>query len=1339
MGLFTRDAAHAAPATCASSFATGGTITSLTDSGDEYCIHQFTGGGTFTALQGLTAEYLIVGGGGGGGAYAGGGGGAGGLVMGNTSIAANAYVVVVGAGGTGDARSTWPPLPVPGGGNGQSSSAFGITALGGGGGGTYNNSTLVGNGQDGGSGGGASHQGSGGTGTFGQGSNGAGGTINSGDSSGGGGGGAGQGGFSGTYSIAGHGGDGVQSDITGSLVYYGGGGAGGGDVRGNRVATNLGGAGGGGASRNDGVASDNGLDGYGGGGGGGHVNGINDSSTGGNGGSGVVIIRYLANSPPGADAGPSQTVNPFSSVTLDGTGSTDPENNITGYLWEQVSGETVAIGSATSATANFTAPVTGGTLTFNLTVTDKHGLTSTSQITITVRAPGVTVTALSGQPSEAGDAASFTVVLNSEPTADVTIAVSSSDSSEGSVSPATLRFTPGDWSTPQSVTVTGVDDNLADGTPSYSIVLAAAVSLDLAYDGFDPADVPSVTTTDDDTPGVTVTALSGQPSETGDTASFTVVLNSEPTADVTIAVSSSDSSEGSVSPATLRFTPGDWSTPQSVTVTGVDDNLADGTPSYSIVLAAAVSLDLAYDGFDPADVTPVTTTDDDTPGVTVTALSGQPSEAGDAASFTVVLNSEPTADVTIAVSSSDSSEGSVSPATLSFTPGDWSTPQSVTVTGVDDNLADGTPSYSIVLAAAVSLDLAYDGFDPADVTPVTTTDDDTPGVVVSVAALSVAEDGGTGGFTVRLNSEPTGDVIIDVVSLATGVATVTPAILSFMPGNWSDPQTVTVMGVNDDVDNNTDLTATIALTMNAATVDSAYLSADPADVLVTVTDDLVDGATIVSDLSSLLADGVSSAVLTVTLTNNSGGAASGETVVIETTAGTISSVTDNGDGTYSATLTSSTTIEVAGLSFTIGGAPALSTVEVAFTTAVFDKIVVSSDVDPLEVKAADGEDAAEITVRVFDNGVQVPTGGLTFWASTDLGELGQNPSSSTVVMQDNKNGSYTSVLTAQSVGSATVRVTTNDVNGTEVGRISVTFAQTAVDNVVKETQEQIAGFMLGRANNLASSQPGLTRFLMRNDCRHFYGTFTLESGSVSSCTSQGSSWAEFTSMWSDTGSYTLGSLGFHEFITPDLLVGGVFQFDYAEDDTHNASGHGWMLGPYFVSKVPDQPLYFEGRLLFGRTKNEITPFGFYTDSFKTERWLAQLRATGQYQVRQTTLMPLLDFTYTGDRQVAYTDGLGNTIPAQTVDLMQLNLGLDFSRPIKTRVGALTLTGGISGIYSASDGAAVIPGLENWHGRTHLGLEYNLPPDSTLNLGIFYDDLGLGNEAFGATFNAAIRF
>ena len=81
-----------------------------------------------------------------------------------------------------------------------------------------------------------------------------------------------------------------------------------------------------------------------------------------------------------------------------------------------------------------------------------------------------------------------------------------------------------------------------------------------------------------------------------------------------------------------------------------------------------------------------------------------------------------------------------------------------------------------------------------------------------------------------------------------------------------------------------------------------------------------------------------------------------------------------------------------------------------------------------------------------------------------------------------------------------------------------------------------------------------------------------------------------------------------------------------DDPANNASGRGWMVGPYFVAKTPEQPLYFEGRLLYGQTDNEISPLGTYTDSFETERWLAQLRATGEYKIRNTTLMPLLDVT-----------------------------------------------------------------------------------------------------------------
>jgi len=70
-----------------------------------------------------------------------------------------------------------------------------------------------------------------------------------------------------------------------------------------------------------------------------------------------------------------------------------------------------------------------------------------------------------------------------------------------------------------------------------------------------------------------------------------VVLTSQPAADVTIAVTSSDTSEGTVSPATLTFAAANWGVPQTVTVTGVDDAISDGAVGYTVVLGAATSAD----------------------------------------------------------------------------------------------------------------------------------------------------------------------------------------------------------------------------------------------------------------------------------------------------------------------------------------------------------------------------------------------------------------------------------------------------------------------------------------------------------------------------------------------------------------------------------------------------------------------------------------------------------------------------------------------------------------------------------------------------------------------------
>jgi subtilisin family serine protease len=337
---------------------------------------------------------------------------------------------------------------------------------------------------------------------------------------------------------------------------------------------------------------------------------------------------------------------------------------------------------------------------------------------------GIQVSAPSSSTTtESGGQSTFTVVLLSQPSADVTIPVSSSDTTEGTVSPAALVFTPGNWNTPQTVTATGVNDLLDDGNIVWTAVLGAASSADAVYNGLDASDV-QLTNTDDDTAGITVSAATGTvTTEAGGAVSFTVKLNSEPTADVTIAISSSDLTEGVVSVASLTFTAANWSVLQTVTATGVNDLVDDGNIVWTVVIGAASSADAAYNGLNPADVQ-LSNTDDDTAGITVSAPTGTvTTEAGGAVSFTVKLNSEPTADVTFAISSSDTTEGVVSVASLTFTAANWSALQTVTVTGVDDAVFDGNIAYSVVIGAAASTDAVYNGINPADI-GLTNNDDD---------------------------------------------------------------------------------------------------------------------------------------------------------------------------------------------------------------------------------------------------------------------------------------------------------------------------------------------------------------------------------------------------------------------------------------------------------------------------------------------------------------------------------------------------------------------------------------------------------------------------------------
>lgn len=226
-------------------------------------------------------SYLIIGGGAGG---SGGGGGAG-QVRSGTFSPSGTYTVTVGAGSAGNNVNNAGYINPS---NGNSSSAFGFTAIGGGGGGANSQ-----NGSTGASGGGGGPSAGtvtfGGTGSAGNNGGGNGGFFASIFPAGGGGGAGAAGGAATSLVVSGNGGNGTASSITGASVNYGGGGGGGSY---NNGTAGTGGTGGGGNGGSVSVATA-GTANTGGGGG-----GENNGRVGASGGSGVVIV-----SSPSAAAG----------------------------------------------------------------------------------------------------------------------------------------------------------------------------------------------------------------------------------------------------------------------------------------------------------------------------------------------------------------------------------------------------------------------------------------------------------------------------------------------------------------------------------------------------------------------------------------------------------------------------------------------------------------------------------------------------------------------------------------------------------------------------------------------------------------------------------------------------------------------------------------------------------------------------------------------------------------------------------------------------------------------------------------------------------------------------
>ncbi len=340
----------------------------------------------------------------------------------------------------------------------------------------------------------------------------------------------------------------------------------------------------------------------------------------------------------------------------------------------------------------------------------------------------VNITESSGKTEviEGGTGDNYSLVLSTQPSADVIVTLSV-DTAQLGATPTNLTFTPANWANAQTVTVTAVNDSVVEGS-LISPISHAATSSDPDYNGLFVSQVfVSVVDNDSRKAAVDIAETGGNTvvTEGGTSDSYLVALSTQPSSAVTVTLSVNNAQLGS-DKTVLTFTPVNWNTSQVVTVTAVDDHLDEGL-HLSQISHTATSSDPDYNGLYVPDVV-LSIVDNDTSGVSVMRTDGSTgvTEGGAGDTYLVVLNTQPSASVTVTLVVPTAQLGAT-PTNLTFTPANWANAQTVTVTAVDDNIDEGT-HIALITHAVTSSDPLYDGISMAGVV-VFVTDND-PNVVV---------------------------------------------------------------------------------------------------------------------------------------------------------------------------------------------------------------------------------------------------------------------------------------------------------------------------------------------------------------------------------------------------------------------------------------------------------------------------------------------------------------------------------------------------------------------------------------------------------------------------------
>ena len=697
--------------------------------------------------------------------------------------------------------------------------------------------------------------------------------------------------------------------------------------------------------------------------------------------------------------------------------------------------------------------------------------------------------------TEGSDTSTFSIVLEDQPTGNVVYDLTSTDTAQMTVFPASITFTPSNWNVVQTGTITTVDDLIADGdqNETFRIALDAAASDD-CY-AITPVNyVMSIL--DDEVAGFALSTVSGTLAEgNSQTAQVSVVLTAAPLTNIIVDLQSLDTTEVTIATASLTFTPSNWNVAQTVSLTSVDELLVDGTQTVSITASVNGSSDPAFTGLASQTVT-VKNNDNDIPGFTLSSIIGNLTEAAtQTASLTIVLNARPISDVILSITTSPTDEISLSTTSVTFTNANWNATQTLVFSSLDDFLIDGTINTSVTFSIDSTSDASYVSSVTAQTIAVANQDNEIADFTVSPLYGGDLEEGNssTVSFTVVLDARPNPSefVIIDITTLDPTESQVntTTSSLVFDDTNWNVTQTVSLTSVEDIILDGT-VSSTISIAVNTASPATAFNSLASQTLTVATLDNDIAGFSLSPIVGSLtegatptITYGVSLNVQPLTaVTIDFSSSDTGEVIVANTSAYLFNPLSWNTTQTITLQaiddflIDGSQTVSITAMINPSSDAGFLAVASQTISVTNADNDVASITLTPIDNLSSEAGDTASFSVQL----TAIPTVDVSFeLRSTNPAEALPQQS---IVQFNPANWNIPQLILVDGIndsppfsdGSQTVTIVTENVSSTDVNFGAIASVEIE-DFVVMNQDDDAPGIVISAIdNNFTATESGGT-------------------------------------------------------------------------------------------------------------------------------------------------------------------------------------------------------------------------------------------------------------------------